>query len=506
MPTSQEFSVNKSSECGVVQLLLLVILIAGIIAGIYLVQQTQIFTPKASDLLPVSPETSFSLIQQGKVKCPNILNFLPIPCPKDLLDDIVIVNLYARSDIEEANLFSAKLNFPKDLLEILYVQTISARDPDIICSQVVTKACEVFNPQNCKDFPTPCDVPAGWYTGQTSKDPLQTNNGFINNWVEQSFDDSSGTISLVGGVPAPGFKSIVSKESPLMATIFFRVKKEGLGKIDFDDSSTVYSNSNNINILTIKRALEINTSKPSPTQIPSPTLLQSWNYQKDYSGIQGKNNLYYLAYIKSKATYSEASFDGTNWQFSGADSDRNFLIEGFKIAPSWLSHAVIRWKAPQAGNISLNGYFQRCCSEPGDFNHKPYTIFSIHKNNTELWNKETEITDKYNYSLSASVSAGDNIEFWVDANNDSGWDGTWMDFTISYISSLPVVPLPGSGDGNGDGTVDLRDMSILLTDFNKKENIRKEIDMNGDGIINTLDYVFLRNLLVEKGVIRDETI
>lgn len=159
----------------------------------------------------------------------------------------------------------------------------------------------------------------------------------------------------------------------------------------------------------------------------------NWNYRRDYSGVQGQNNLYYLAYIKPQEPYSNATFDGTNWTFAGSNtSDRNFLIQGNGIAPSYPSNAVIRWRAPRSGNISINGFFKRCCSEPGDYNYTPHTIFSVRKNTTELWRRETNTPDRYEYALTSSVSPGDNIEFWVDANNDSGWDGTDMDFTISY--------------------------------------------------------------------------
>lgn len=31
-----------------------------------------------------------------------------------------------------------------------------------ICAQVITRACSIVNSAECKDFPTPCDVPTGW--------------------------------------------------------------------------------------------------------------------------------------------------------------------------------------------------------------------------------------------------------------------------------------------------------------------------------------------------------
>lgn len=239
----------SSNQRGVVQLFFLLILLAGIIAGLYLVQNTQIFKPKAADLKPSTPETSFTLI-------------------KDSSDNLK-VNLYARSDIDNANLFVAKIKFPINLLEVSSIQVANGSDPERMCAQVITRACEEANPQNCKDFPTPCSVSVGWVTGSGARGTDQ--NGFIRNWVEQTYDNAQGTISLVGGVPNPGYKSDISQESKLMATITFRAKAQGEGKIEFDGSSAIYSDSDNLNILSIKRDLDINTGVSVPTPAPSPS-------------------------------------------------------------------------------------------------------------------------------------------------------------------------------------------------------------------------------------------
>ena len=62
MSTSEKFSVNKLSQRGAVQFLVPLILIIGIVAGVYLVQHTQIFKPKAAPQRPANPETSFELV------------------------------------------------------------------------------------------------------------------------------------------------------------------------------------------------------------------------------------------------------------------------------------------------------------------------------------------------------------------------------------------------------------------------------------------------------------
>lgn len=65
-----------------------------------------------------------------------------------------------------------------------------------------------------------------------------------------------------------------------------------------------------------------------------------------------------------------------------------------------------------------------------------------------------------------------------------------------------ATPAPGTGDGNNDGKINLVDLSVLLTDFNKTGGFRPSIDLNGDGVINTFDFSLMRNLLIQNKVIK----
>lgn len=259
------------TQKGAVHLLVLLILLIGIIGGVYLVLEgPKIFQPKAGGGLPSSPETSFTLVQQfqeGAENCNDILCRLGLS-EERINSREIKVNLLVRSDIAATNLFSAKLKFPADLLEVESIQT-GEKDADQICAQVITKACTPTDPQICKDFPTPCDVPEEWITvqdGRSVKD-LRQKSGFIKNWVENFYDNNSGEISLAGGVPNPGIQTTLDQQSPVMATIVFRVKKEGEAKITFSDDSAIYSNADNLNILTVKRDLDIKFKPPVTTPV-----------------------------------------------------------------------------------------------------------------------------------------------------------------------------------------------------------------------------------------------
>ena len=106
------------------------------------------------------------------------------------------VKLYVRSDKNEANLFAAKLTFNKDILEV-------AR--------------------------------------------IDKSGSFISSWSEEFIDNNAGEISLVGGVPTPGYKTAGSDS--LMATIVFKGKAAGSSTIDFTGESVIYRNSDNEDIL-----------------------------------------------------------------------------------------------------------------------------------------------------------------------------------------------------------------------------------------------------------------
>ncbi|MBI2020724.1 hypothetical protein HYS94_04940 [Candidatus Daviesbacteria bacterium] len=270
---------------GAIQFIFLIILLAGIIAGVYLVQQTQIFKPKAASEPINTPQTSMTVVSQ---------------LSSYKVGDTIETKVLVRSDIEPANLFAAKLKFDKDLIAV---------------------------------------------------EKIDTSASFIKNWVEQAVDKNTGTISLVGGVPNPGFQTNVSSPPAPMAKIYFRALKTGIVVIAPLPSSIIFSNASNINILTIRndaifkitsglsRPLEI-TPSPTPTEKPSATPKQT------------------------------------------------------------------------------------------------------------------------------------------------------------------TIPIPDIGDGNNDGKIDLTDLSILFSSFNKTGGFSKYIDLNGDGSVNTFDFSLIRNLLIQKGVIQ----
>lgn len=126
------------------------------------------------------------------------------------------VPVHARSDIENSNLFVAKINFPKDLLEVVSIDT---------------------------------DL------------------SFVTSWAEKFYDNETGQVSLVGGVTNPGFKT--NNADAVMANIRFRAKASGTALVDMTSGSQIFSNATNQNILQKTQDVSITiTGSPNPSASP----------------------------------------------------------------------------------------------------------------------------------------------------------------------------------------------------------------------------------------------
>ncbi len=342
---------QQVSQQGVIaHFLLVLLLVVGVVVGVYLIQQKTNLFPKASVSQPTGPETSFTLV--GPTGC--TAGILCALYGQPTLGEEFTVKLYARSDIEAANLFIAKMTFPKDLVAVK---------------------------------------------------EIKTEGSFVQNWVENFYGNNTGDISLVGGVPAPGYQTAVGGESALMATIVFRAKTPGKGSVVFTDASAVLSNLNNINILTIKRPYDIAVVvKPSPTPAPTP---------------------------------------------SPTCKPRPVCLDD---TPSCMI------SEPSGGWCPTPTPVPTCMPKPACLDAKPDWVCKI-------------------------------------PEPAEGW--------------CPPVPSPTpsglKGDGNGDGKIDLADMSLLLTDWRRTKDMadfHEGIDMNNDRVINSFDSVLLRALLLQLGVIK----
>lgn len=304
--------------------------------------------------------------------------------------DQVVVNLAVSSDIDYSNVFNANIQFPQDLLEVVSIQvedkkggrnggsnggttttepgyypgserdstssgttsstteSVSSEGSDQVCAQVITRACKpkkdkkckVLNTyptqlvcdkesdKQCKDFPTPCDVPEGWYVGdptgssETSVCPMykiMCINGTVSTFTgnNKAGCPSYKCLPVPSCRPRPacldseprcllpetddmcppspekvrdyfikfwieqqqdnaaGTISLIGgmpaqgiktspPNRPVMATIIFKAKKVGSAELKFNDVSAIIRVSDNTNILTGKNGLTVDVNQRVP--------------------------------------------------------------------------------------------------------------------------------------------------------------------------------------------------------------------------------------------------
>lgn len=363
------------NQRGVIQFVVLLLLLGGVAAGLVLIKNPAIFDPRASQRSPV-PEVSFSLEAYNK----------PYDKVEYKVGEEGRIDLYFRSDLDEANLLVAKLKFPADLIEV------------------------------------------------TKLDHAGTET-VISSWTEEHFDNATGEISLVGGIPAPGFKTTIGGFNPLMSRIHFKVKAKGTATIDFMEGSAIYRNSDNTNILVTKRPITLSSGGIS--ELPPDSGEGKCKEDKD-CGV-------------------------------GKRCEQQSCPQPMVVCPPGTDQTLCQLKeCPKTCVDDTNA--KECVSD-------------------------RQCPAGYLCDRGQPISRID--------DQGNVMTGDPMGICRPKPKPSPTPPDTGNtGDGNKDGKIDLVDLSVLLSDFNKEKGFRVGVDLNGDGKINTFDFALMRNLLIEKGIIK----
>ncbi len=299
---------SKLNQRGFAHIFLLLILLVGIAGGVYLVafgDPLKLFS-KAAPTLPSAPETSFELELEKNGETP----FPDETTPTSLvLNSTFRVDIYARSDVEAANLFNAKIKYTSDTADFVAVEK---RD------------------------------------GQS----------FVKNWVDASIDNSNtsvGVISMVGGVPSPGIQTDSNTGALLMGSIIFKAKKTGILKVEVSDASTIYSNTNNINILTARKGtIEVPIQDVIPSPSPSPAAQLSCDAISVSGAILGKagGQTIYIVDSEGKANL-EAYVSPANSKVVWTGWNSKNLPNGGVWNPS--DNPVTVWTAPKNNGNQMEG-------------------------------------------------------------------------------------------------------------------------------------------------------
>lgn len=389
------------NQKGAIHLFFLLILLSGIVAGVYLVafgDPLKLFS-KAAPILPSTPETSFALELEKNAESP----FPDEPAPDSIsLKTKFRVDIYARSDIDVANLFVAKLKF----------------DPSII------------NVDNI----------------------IRRDNSLVKQWVETNFDNDNGIVSLAGTVSSSGLKTDVGNNY-LLGSVVFNTKIEGNASITFVDTSAIFSNSSNMNLLALDK------SKGLTVSVKNAPVITSIDQQQVI--CQG--------YTITNAIMVK---DSTGLNYYIAEPNQSV---GLKLNTN-IPASQVSWKAT-SGSITTGEDYGKWAVPDAE--------------------GEYQISAILNEPYSANCPS---VKIMVKKPEQA------VSTTTIYRDPKDGI-IKRDGDINSDSKWDYADLSAFLTQsgVNKgKDDVVSEADLDANKVINTLDYAKELSILKDKGVLKGQ--
>jgi hypothetical protein len=336
------------------------------------------------------------------------------------------VAINVRSDTHNANLFAAKIQFDPNILEV---------------------------------------------------QSIDSTNSFITNWVERSFDNANGAVSVVGGVPKPGFSTTGTDAT--MAKLIFRAKTSGSATVSFTPFSAIYRNNDNNNILVTKVGSTFNiqaapsptptpsaTATPTPTPTPSPTTTPTPVATPTPTPVPVACSLTSTSWTSSSNPINEGSIVNISIATEGDCNTRQVSFEVREDdGPLGFDPVITN---PQTLTLGSNGVASTAWAteyQPDGFNG---------------------LNDPPEYYFIASLVGGSSILTSSDPK--------------LQVSKLPSTSF-AQGDANRDTSVDLQDLSILLSYWFESTDFPDEVDINSDSVVNTFDFSEMLVLLRSNGVI-----
>lgn len=332
------------------------------------------------------------------------------------------VSLHATSSVDEANLFSAEIGFDPEVLEVVKIDTGSS---------------------------------------------------FITQWAANSFNNATGKIKLVGGVPSPGFKT--SDLGSDMALIFFKSKKPGSALINFTLTSAIFRNSDNLDILKsatplVLQILPSATPTPIPTENPSPTPIPTPSTTPTPTATPTAT---------PTPTSSPCSITNASWATTGP------VTEGKVVSLSII------------GSGDCNGKLVEISVKEDDGILGTQNVFANPAN--AIFNGSSAQTSWIaQYQPDGIFGVWDPPEYFFNAQVTG--DSTILKSADKLTVIKLLIGQSTKGDGDYDGTVNLKDLSMIFTHWNKSQNFPFNLDMNDDGTINTFDFSGVLQLLTVSGV------
>lgn len=339
---------------------------------------------------------------------------------------------------------------------------------------------------------------------------IDTSGSFVTQWVSNTFDNSAGQIALIGGVPSPGYTGTTPTT---MATIHFKPLTSGTGLVNFDGTSAAYRNSDNVDILssttggtyTITGTLPTPTPSPTSTPTPSPSATPTPVPSPSVVPSPSASAAPSPSVVASTSPSPSASQIASASPSPSGSGGGNCII----TAASW-STSANPVNEGTVVDLSVTGSSQ-CTGQSVSFqvleddsplgtdpikNQPPTVKFDSSNKALSSWIAEYQpdgvngISDPPEYFFNAFVSG-----------SQTAFTSTGNELLVNKLSSNQFLP----GDGNHDGKVDLADLSVLLSNWNKNSGFPDEIDLNqptGDGLINSFDFAEIVKILKTNGTVK----
>ncbi len=155
-------------------------------------------------------------------------------------------------------------------------------------------------------------------------------------------------------------------------------------------------------------------------------LAAAWDGRRDFSLTQGERDWSYLA--RSTSGTSEMAVVEAEWRASGLCS-----IVDWGVHPEVGCNPVRRWTAPRDGLVIVDARVKDVGQGGGNG-----VEAGIDGPDGQLWSTTIEegAAGTRRTALSLDLLAGDNLDFWVDARGDSGFDATNYKIQINYDQAM----------------------------------------------------------------------
>jgi hypothetical protein len=329
---------------------------------------------------------------------------------------------------------------------------------------------------------------ANLFTAKIKFDPtklkivsIDTNNSFVTNWVEEFYSNTTGTISLTGGVPTPGYKT--TGQFALMATINFQALAPVTNTIiSFDNNSAIFRDADNVNILATKTNASLSVVASSSTPVPTPSATPV------ASSVPTSQPTTSTTPPPVPDTVA-CSLTSASWS-SNQSVPQGTLLTLTVTGTGDCSGKQVSFEVRENDSLLEGGVDEDARTQPANATFNGTTA-------STTWTSE--------YAVDGLFGMFDPSEYFFNATIVG--DTQVLRSTNPLVSVTQLATSILYGDGNRDGIVDLVDLSLLFSNYcasttNCKTSIPTYIDFNSDNLINVFDFSQMRNTLIQKGIIR----